>query len=89
MARLGGERRSQVPWLRALAAGCLAARLGGERRSQVPSLCTLADGRLRLVHTFRARLLRWGSIADSFQHAPEAGGGAAGDGHHVAGAEKR
>ena len=77
MARLGGERRSQVPWLRALADGCLAARPLGE------------DGHFRLVHIFRARLLRWGSIADSFQHAPEAGGGAAGDGHHVAGAEKR
>ena len=77
MARLGGERRSQVPWLRALADGCLAARPLG------------VDGRLRLVHTFRARLLRWGSIADSFQHAPEARGSAAGGRHHVAAAEKR
>ena len=77
MARLDGERRSQVPWLRTLADGCLAARPLGE------------DGRLRLVHTFRARLLRWGSIADSFQHAPEEGGGATGGGHHVAAAEKR
>lgn len=48
--------------------GCLAARPLG------------VNGRLRLVHIFRARLLRWGSIADSFQHAPEADGGAAGGG---------
>ena len=74
------------------------ARLGGERRSQVPSLCTLADGCLggssawggRSTSSrpqFSARLLRLGSIADSFQHAPEARGSAAGGGHHVAGAQ--
>lgn len=38
---------------------------------------------------FSARLLRWGRIADSFQHAPEEGGGAAGGGHHIAAAEQR
>lgn len=37
---------------------------------------------------FSARLLRLGSIADSFQHAPEARGSAAGGRHHVAGAQE-
>ena len=66
--------------------GAVAARAGG----RLPGARPLGvDGRLRLVHTFRARLLRWGSIADSFQHAPEARGSAAGGRHHVAAAEKR
>ena len=46
MARLGGERRSQMPSLCTLADGCLAARPLG------------VDGHFRLVHSARAgRLL--------------------------------
>ena len=60
---------------RAAQSGAVAARAGGRSTSSRPQ--------------FSARLLRLGSIADSFQHAPEARGSAAGGGHHVAAAEKR
>ena len=46
MARLGGERRSQVPWLRELTDGCLAARPLG------------VNGRLRLVRWGAGRLFQ-------------------------------
>ena len=54
MARLGGERRSQVPWLRALTDGCLAARPLG------------VDGRFRLVHNFRLGCFVWGALRTHF-----------------------
>ena len=66
--------------------GAVAARAGG----RLPGGSSAWGGRsLSSRPQFSARLLRWGSIADSFQHAPEAGGGAAGGGHHVAAAQER
>ena len=66
--------------------GAVAARAGG----RLPDGSPTWGGRSTSSRPqFSARLLRLGSIADSFQHAPEARGSAAGGGHLVAGAEKR
>ena len=71
---------------RAAQSGAVAARAGG----RLPGGSSAWGGRSTSSRPqFSARLLRWGSIADSFQHAPEARGSAAGGGHHVAAAEKR
>lgn len=66
--------------------GAVAARADG----RLPGGSSAWGGRSTSSRPqFSARLLRLGSIADSFQHAPEARGSAAGGRHHVADAEKR
>lgn len=62
MARLGGERRSQVPWLRSLADGCLAARpqeeAGRRQGGAVDYLGTLKTQNEPTNENFRAETPR-------------------------------